>query len=117
MKIRTCYVSNSSSSSWVCTEFNKEKFMQLIDEYIELITSNKKDMKYYGNPDKVKLKECLMSKFSEDQEEISETYVCSDLIYGYFSDLIDYYTYQIKAEEAKYNYLIKQAKKKKINIT
>ncbi len=30
-------------------------------------------------------------------------------------DLIDYYTYQIKAEEAKYNYLIKQAKKKKIN--
>lgn len=32
-------------------------------------------------------------------------------------DLIDYYTYQIKAEEAKYNYLIKQAKKKKLNIT
>lgn len=31
-------------------------------------------------------------------------------------DLIDYYTYQIKAEEAKYNYLIKQAKKKKLNI-
>lgn len=32
------------------------------------------------------------------------------------SDLIDYYTYQIKAEEAKYNYLIKQAKKKKLNV-
>lgn len=32
------------------------------------------------------------------------------------SDLIDYYTYEIKAEEAKYNYLIKQAKKKKLNI-
>lgn len=32
------------------------------------------------------------------------------------SDLIDYYTYQIKAEEAKYSYLIKQAKKKKLNI-
>ena len=32
------------------------------------------------------------------------------------SDLIDYYTYQIKAEEAKYNYLIKQAKKRKLNI-
>lgn len=31
------------------------------------------------------------------------------------SDLIDYYTYQIKAEEAKYNYLIKQAKKKRLN--
>ena len=31
-------------------------------------------------------------------------------------DLIDYYVYQIKAEEAKYNYLIKQAKKKKLKI-
>lgn len=30
------------------------------------------------------------------------------------SDLIDYYTYLIKAEESKYDYLIKQAKKKKI---
>ncbi len=32
------------------------------------------------------------------------------------SDLVDYYTYQIKAEEAKYNYLIKQAKKLKLKI-
>ena len=32
------------------------------------------------------------------------------------SDLIDYYTYQIKAEEAKYNYLIKQAKKRDLKI-
>ena len=32
------------------------------------------------------------------------------------NDLIDYYTYQIKAEEAKYNYLIKQAKKKNLNV-
>ena len=31
-------------------------------------------------------------------------------------DLIDYYTYQIKAEESKYNYLIKQAKKNKLKI-
>lgn len=31
-------------------------------------------------------------------------------------DLVDYYTYQIKAEEAKYNYLIKQAKEKNLKI-
>lgn len=31
-------------------------------------------------------------------------------------DLIDYFTYQIKAEESKYDYLIKQAKNKKIKI-
>lgn len=33
------------------------------------------------------------------------------------SDLIDYYTYQIKAEEAKYNYLIKLAKKRNLNLS
>jgi len=32
------------------------------------------------------------------------------------SDLIDYFTYQIKAEEAKYSYLIKKAKKRNLNI-
>lgn len=32
------------------------------------------------------------------------------------SDLIDYFTYQIKAEESKYSYLIKQAKKRNLNI-
>ena len=32
------------------------------------------------------------------------------------SDLIDYYTYQIKAEEAKYNYLIKMAKTRNLNL-
>ena len=32
------------------------------------------------------------------------------------SDLIDYYTYQIKAEESKYSYLIKQAKKKNLYV-
>ncbi len=31
-------------------------------------------------------------------------------------DLIDYFTYQIKAEEAKYNYLIKKAKNKNLTF-
>lgn len=31
-------------------------------------------------------------------------------------ELIDYYTYLIKAEEAKYGYLLKEAKNKKLNI-
>ena len=33
------------------------------------------------------------------------------------SDLIDYYTYQIKAEESKYSYLIKLAKKRNLKNT
>lgn len=32
------------------------------------------------------------------------------------SDLIDYYTYQIKAEQAKYDFLIRKAKKKDLKI-
>lgn len=31
-------------------------------------------------------------------------------------DLIDYYSYQIKATKAKFNYLIKQVKQKKIAV-
>lgn len=31
-------------------------------------------------------------------------------------ELIDYYAYQIKAEEAKINYLLRQAKDKKITV-
>lgn len=31
-------------------------------------------------------------------------------------DLIDYYTYQIKAEESKYDYLIKKAKNKNLKF-
>ena len=31
-------------------------------------------------------------------------------------DLIDYYTYQIKAEESKYDYLIKKAKIKNLKF-
>lgn len=32
------------------------------------------------------------------------------------NDLVDYYTYQIKAEEAKYSYLLKQAKKRNLKV-
>ncbi len=32
------------------------------------------------------------------------------------SDLMDYFAYQIKAEESKYNYLIRQAKQKNLNV-
>ncbi len=31
-------------------------------------------------------------------------------------DLVDYYAYQIKSEQAKISYLLKQAKNKKINL-
>ena len=32
------------------------------------------------------------------------------------NELVDYYAYQIKAEEAKYNYLLKIAKKRNLKV-
>lgn len=92
MKVRFCYVSNSSSSSWVCTSFNKEMFIDLIKKYIESIKISKKENKYYKNIDKNKIHECFMSKFSDNQEDLLETYIGSNLIWHYFYLLIDYYS-------------------------
>lgn len=55
----------------------------------------------------------LVSKIKESKSILNNMY--NNLQFA-DSDLIDYYTYQIKAEESKYNYLIKQAKKKNLNI-
>lgn len=55
----------------------------------------------------------LLTNIKNVKETLSNMY--SNLQFA-DSDLIDYYTYLIKAEEAKYSYLIKQAKKKKLNI-
>lgn len=72
------------------------------------------------------IKEFKIEDKSEEEkdEELSETikFVKNNLKNMYNnlqyadSDLIDYFTYQIKAEEAKYSYLIKQAKKRNLNI-
>lgn len=31
------------------------------------------------------------------------------------TDLVDYFAYEVKAEQAKYDYLLKEAKKRKLN--
>ncbi len=64
-----------------------------------------------------------MTEFEKDKELLKNIQIVKKTLGNMYnnlqfadSDLIDYYTYQIKAEEAKYNYLIKQAKKKNLNI-
>lgn len=63
------------------------------------------------------------TEIEKDEELLKNIRVVKDTLSNMYnnlqfadSDLIDYFTYQIKAEEAKYNYLIKQAKKKNLNI-
>ena len=69
-----------------------------------------KEFKIIEKNDEEKNKE-LIDEIKRNKKKMEEIY--NNLRYA-DSDLIDYYTYQIKAEESKYNYLIKQAKKKKI---
>ena len=64
-----------------------------------------------------------MTEFEKDKELLNNIQIVKKTLGNMYnnlqfadSDLIDYYTYQIKAEESKYNYLIKQAKKKNLNI-
>ena len=53
----------------------------------------------------------LIGSIISTREELNKAHKNFEYAEG---DLIDYYAYQIKAEEAKYNFLIKQAKKKKL---
>lgn len=64
-----------------------------------------------------------LSEFEKDSELLKNIDLVKNTLNNMYrnvqfadGDLIDYYAYRIKAEEAKYGYLIKQAKKRKLNI-
>ena len=64
-----------------------------------------------------------MTEFEKDKELLNNIQIVKKTLGNMYnnlqfadSDLIDYYTYQIKAEESKYSYLIKQAKKKNLYV-
>lgn len=52
----------------------------------------------------------IISKTKEELKNANKNFEFAD------SDLIDYYIYQIKANQAKLNYLIKVAKRKGMNV-
>lgn len=55
----------------------------------------------------------LMVSIMKSKKEMDEA--CKNFEYAE-DDLIDYYTYQIKANRSKFNYLLKQAKKMQIQL-
>ena len=64
------------------------------------------------NTEKQKETELLKSIMKAKQE----LQVANENFEGAEDDLIDYYSYQIKASKAKLNYLIKQVKQKKMSL-
>ena len=64
------------------------------------------------NKEKQKEIELLKSIIKAKQD----LFVANKNFEGAEDDLIDYYSYQIKANKAKLNYLIKQVKQKKITL-
>ena len=67
MKIRSNYVSNSSSSSFIIRIFNKKTFENLIDDFIKTLNFN--DEYYdYLYPDEKSIKKCILDKINQDKE-------------------------------------------------
>ncbi len=70
--------------------------------YEKYVKDNSHNLKKKENPD-VDLMSCII-KTREDLITANNNYEFAD------GDLIDYYLYQIKATQSKYNYLLKKAK-------
>lgn len=75
MKIRKCFVSNSSSSSFVIYDFSQEKTKNLIDDIVKKLgTKNKYDYQI----DNDSIKKCIFSKINETgktQNDLLNIYV------------------------------------------
>lgn len=70
--------------------------------YERYVKDNSHNLKKKQNPD-IDLMSCII-KTREDLITANNNYEFAD------GDLIDYYLYQIKATQSKYNYLLKKAK-------
>lgn len=70
-------------------------------------------MKYYIKDNKVQKEIDLLNSIIETKREL---FIANKNFESAETDLVDYYSYQIKASKAKLDYLIKQVKQKGIAV-
>ncbi|MBR4315915.1 MAG: hypothetical protein IKP65_02950 [Alphaproteobacteria bacterium] len=94
MKIRSNYVSNSSSSSFIIKKFDKEIFENLIDDFIKTLNFNEEyyDYLYF---DEESIKKCILDKINQDkktQEDNFNIYIKEGLD-NIFYNMFHYFIY------------------------
>ena len=88
---------------------NGALFMKFIKSLLETITKNKNEIDFYQCFDD---REELLKGIKDAKDEWEEAIL--NFEHADNNDIVDYYTYKIKACQIKYNFLIKKAKEKEI---
>ena len=95
MKVRTNYVSNSSSSSFVIHNFDKDNTARLMKEFINQLDFSSEDCSYYhARPDHLQL--CLNEKLNSPKEEQKDwlTIYVKHNFWNFFDEVFHCYIYQ-----------------------